>query len=459
MLGDVFARFVEHSPISVMVRGTLERVLGADQLDLWYERTAQKQYTRELLFSTIYDLMSQVVFRIKPSVHAAYREKQAEVGASIVSVYNKLNGLETHTSAELVRYSGRVLTPLIRQVDGQRESWLLGYRVKMVDGNCLEATEHRLKELRDVQAGALPGKSLVVYEPAPGVVTDVIPCEDGHAQERSLFGAVLQSVQAHDLWIADRNFCTREFLCDIDRRGACFITRQHEGLPYEIVSPLRPAGRVETGHIAEQRVRVMDAQGKAHVFRRVRIKLYEATRDGDRLLYILTNTPSRKLSTKRVARLYRKRWTLETAFQHLEAYLHSEINTLAYPKAALFGFCLALVAYNVFAVVLAALRGVYGERTVEEDVSLYYVANDIAETSKGMMIAIPEAEWYVFATMSAPDMAATLRDLASRVRMEAIRKSPRGPKKPRPKGGETKKKGHVSTAKFLMNRKANSATP
>ena len=55
MLGDVFERFIEKSPISVMVRATLERVLGADRLDLWYERTAEKQYTRELLFSTVYD--------------------------------------------------------------------------------------------------------------------------------------------------------------------------------------------------------------------------------------------------------------------------------------------------------------------------------------------------------------------------------------------------------------------
>ncbi len=35
MLGAVFERFVDRSPISVMVRGTLERVLGADPLDLW----------------------------------------------------------------------------------------------------------------------------------------------------------------------------------------------------------------------------------------------------------------------------------------------------------------------------------------------------------------------------------------------------------------------------------------
>jgi hypothetical protein len=62
MLGAVFERFVEKSPISVMVRAALERVLGADRLDRFYELTAQKQYTRDLLFSSIYDLMSQVVF-------------------------------------------------------------------------------------------------------------------------------------------------------------------------------------------------------------------------------------------------------------------------------------------------------------------------------------------------------------------------------------------------------------
>ena len=42
----------------------------------------------------------------------------------------------------------------------------------------------------------------------------------------------------------------------------------------------------------------------------------------------------------------------------MEAYFHSAINTLGYPKAALFGFCLALVAYNMLAVVMAALRSV-----------------------------------------------------------------------------------------------------
>lgn len=459
MLGKVFQRFVEKSPISVMIRGTLERVLGAEQLDAWYARTARKQYTRDLLFSTVYDLLSQVVFRLKPSVHAAYRAHEDTVGTSIVSVYNKLNGVETHTSAERVRYSAAVLAPLIAQLGGTCASWVAGCRVKIIDGNCIEASEHRLKELRAVQAGALPGKALVVFAPAHGLVTDVFPCEDGHAQERSLFGAVFATVQTDDVWIADRNVCTCGFLCGIDTGGAFFIAPQHEGLPYECLSTWRSAGRIETGQVAEQRIRVWDAHGIAHGFRRLRVKLDHPTRDGDSLLYIVTNLPRPMVSTKRVARFYRKRWTLETALQHLEGYLHSEINTLGYPKAALFGFCLALVAYNMLAVVVAALRSVHGTETMAPDVSTYYIANEIAETYRGMMIAIPADEWRVFRTMSTAAMAATLLELARKVRLRAFRKTPRGPKKPRPKRENTIKRSHVSTARILMNRKAKLMTP
>ncbi|ETW92181.1 MAG: hypothetical protein ETSY1_44785, partial [Candidatus Entotheonella factor] len=380
-----------------------------------------------------------VVFCVQPSVRAAYQAQQDDVATSLVSVYNKLNNLETYTAAELVRYSAREFMPLIKHMDGERAPWLEGYRIKIVDGNCLEASEHRIEELREAKGRALPGKSLVVYEPAQGLVTDVFPCENGHAQERLLFGPLLNTVEAGDLWIEDRNFCTRDFLCDIDNRGAFFVTREHLGLKFEILEALRECGRTETGRVAQQRVKVVDQQGDEHVFRRVRIKLKQATRDGDTIVHMLTNLP-RRVAGKRVADLYRKRWTLETAFQHLEAYFHSEINTLGYPKAALFGFCLALVAYNLLAVVLAALRGVHGEETVDEEVSLYYIANEISTTYHGMMIAIPAPEWDVFYSMSLSDLAVILLDLAQGVRLQAIRKSPRRSKTPRPQGKKPARK-------------------
>ena len=285
---------------------------------------------------------------------------------------------------------------------GARAPGLEGSRVKIVDGNGLAASEHRMKERREATGRALPGTSLVVYEPALGVVTEVCPCEHGHAQERSLFGAVLDTVEAGDLWIEDRHFCTRAFRCEIDKRGACCVTRAHQGVPFEMVTPLRSYGRTPTGQVAQQRVSVVDAHGHTHSFRRLRLKWHEATRDGATLLHILTHVP-RQVSAPQVAALSRKRWTLETAFQHLEAYCHAAINTLGYPKAAFFGFCLALVAYNVLAVVLAALRRVHGEEMVDEEVSLYYIANEITTTSHGMMSALPEPEWDVLYAMSTAD--------------------------------------------------------
>jgi len=161
----------------------------------------------------------------------------------------------------------------------------------------------------------LSGKSLVVYEPAQGLITDVLPCEAGHAQERSLLGAVLGTVAADDLWIVERNFCTRAFLCEMDTRGSFFVIRQHQGLPCEILSPLHTYDHTPTGHLAQQRVCVVDAHGDKHIWRRLRLTLDHATRDGATLIHILTNLPC-QVSATRVAQLYRKRWTLETTCQH-----------------------------------------------------------------------------------------------------------------------------------------------
>ena len=117
------------------------------------------------------------------------------------------------------------------------------------------------------------------------------------------------------------------------------------------------------------------------------------------------------------------------------------------------------MAYNLLAVVLAALRRVHGEALVNEEVSLYYIANEIITTYHGMMIAIPEPEWDVFYAMSTADLAAILVALARGVHLQAFQKSPQRPKQPHPQGKKPARKGHVSTAKLLMNRKANLVTP
>lgn len=129
---------------------------------------------------------------------------------------------------------------------------------------------------------------------------------------------------------------------------------------------------------------------KSNVYRAIALT---KTRDGEKEIAILTNLPKTDVSAKMIAELYRKRWNIETMFQELEAHLHSEVNTLGYPKAALFSFCIALVAYNVLAVVKAALRAQHGEETIENELFGYYLAGNIARTYDGMIIALPSKLW------------------------------------------------------------------
>ena len=226
------------------------------------------------------------------------------------------------------------------------------------------------------------------------LAVDVFPCEDGHAQERSLLSAVLLTVVPSDVWIADRNF-HREFTCGIDDRDACCLFREHKKFPWQALEDERYIGKSETGAVYEQRIRVVDQSGKEHEFRRIRIQLEKETRNGDWEISIITNVPLQAADGIKIAELYQEGWTIETAFQELATFLNSEINTLGYMhRAALFGFCVALIAYMVLSVIRAAGDSAHGQGTAEK-VSGYYIADEISATYRGMMIAIPDESWDV----------------------------------------------------------------
>src|SRR5437588_2197819 len=184
-------RFAQGTPLSVMTRAVLENALQPEPLDQLFERLAVKQYTRELLFSTVVQAMALVACRLYKSPRAVYTEHPDWFPVTLKCVYEKLQGIELPVLRELVRDNARRCRGVIEELGGQVPALLPGYRVKVLDGNALAGTDHRLKELRQTTAAAWPGKSLVVLDAALGLAIDVFPCEDGHAQERSLFGDVL----------------------------------------------------------------------------------------------------------------------------------------------------------------------------------------------------------------------------------------------------------------------------
>lgn len=453
VMDAVVERFVEQTPITVMTRLTLQHALEPGWVDAVFEQHRQSQYTRELLFSTTVEIMSVVAVGIRPSVHAAAKACK-DLPVSITALYDKISRTDTGIVRALVQGSAERLDPVVQPMRQGQAATVNGYRVRILDGNHLPASEKRLKPLRAFRGAALPGQSLVVYDPDTGLVVDLVPCEDAHSQERALMRPLLEAAQPDDLWIADRNFCTRAILSGWHSRDSAFIVREHGRTPNPTVcTALRKSGRIATGIVYEQQVRIDDDAGQPLLLRRIELHLDTPTEDGDTVIRLLTNLPKEKVDAKKVAQLYRRRWRIETMFQRLESVLNSEIATLGQPRAALLAFGVAVLAYNVLAVLQTAVT--VKHKLVEAgeiELSAYYLAAEIRAHYAGMMIAVAVTAWQAYDALPPQQLAQALLQMAGKADPRKLRKHPRGPKATKKKGyvpGSEARK-HVATARVLQ---------
>lgn len=109
----------------------------------------------------------------------------------------------------------------------------------------------------------------------------------------------------------------------------------------------------------------------------------------------------------------------------------------------------ALVAYNVMCAIKSALRLVYGREAIDAGVTGSDLAEEVAGTTRGMRIAIPEDEWAVFHDLAASEMGDVLRGLTRRVRLSHYRTQSRRPRTPKPDKRSGYEKKHLSTGKLL----------
>lgn len=447
-LAAILERLTRRSPVTVMVRQTLQHAMSSQWIDALFEEQREKQYTRELLFSTVVDLMGLVALGLRPSLHAA-AQSDPDLPVSLAALYDKVNRTEPRVVRALVQGSAEKLLPVVRPMKKQA-AWAAGYQVRVLDGNHLPASEKRLKPLREFRGAALPGQSLVVYAPEVGLVVDVLPAEDAHAQERALMGPVLERVKEGELWLADRNFSTSRIMRAVHEKGAAFIIREHGASPNPTPwGEKRKAGRGPTGLVFEQAVRV---EGERPLeLRRVEVHLNEPTEDGETVIRILTNVPEERLSALEVAELYSKRWKIEGMFGELEAVLESEVRSLGRPRAALLAFGVAVLAYNVLSVVKSAVEASHDLEAANIQVSTYYIAAEVKFAYGGMMAMGEPEEWSEQEAQSAEQLSQSLLELAKKVRPSTVRKHPRGAKKKEKKGyvSGAEARRHVATARVL----------
>jgi IS4 transposase len=444
---ETFARLLESNPVSLLARLAMERAFSAKALDALFETHRAQQYTRDLLFSSTVDLMGKVVLG-KRSVRGAYLEGERGVrlGVSLQAVYDKLHGIEPEVCQALVAHSAAQAAEVVAGLQGAHRDLLQGWHLRLLDGNHIAATDRRLKPLRGSWAGPRPGFCLVVFDPATELVMHALPCEDAHAQERSLTAQVLTLVRPGECWVADRNFCTKTLLCGVVQAGAAFVVRHHANLEVRAQGLLRHCGDTETGEVWEQEVSLGDEPGALRL-RRVVLKLKKATRDGDRQLEVLTTLP-KEVSAVLVAETYRRRWRIETAFARLEKWLNAEIAPLGYPKAALFGFCVGLLAYNMLSTVWAALRAVHSPARLE-DVSVTLLVDDLQGNQRGIATLLPQAEWKPLRALPLAAFVALLRRVAEHVRLQWYPKAKGGRKKPVTPRTKFVGTPHVATHRIL----------
>jgi IS4 transposase len=447
----VFQRFVVDRPVATMAQMIARRILDKDLVDQVFRDNAALQYEQELLFSSLAKLMMNVTLGKYESVNAGYKVMASEMGVSVTAVYNKLQRIESQTSRALVRHAYQYAVEVQREIGGVQRNLLPGYAMRILDGNHLAGTEHRIKETRTLKAAPLPGKSLVVFDPRYNCVRDFIPIEDGHAQELSELDSVLETLEANELWIADRNFCTLKYMYSIENAGSCFIVRHHKKLHGIVSGPLKRIGKSDTGEVFENKLILPTFAGQTITVRRIVCKLFKPTQSGETEVILLTNLPASEADGVRISELYCDRWRVEVVFNHLTMNLNCEVNTLCYPPAALFCFAMSLVAYNSFSILKAVVAHVHGQDE-SKMLSHYYLADEVARSTDGLLVAIQEESWSQINSMPLKSFVSQLLKATEHIDMKRYRKAVRRPKNPPPKRKGDCRTTHVSTKRLIENR-------
>jgi IS4 transposase len=443
----VLERFERHAPASVMARLALERALPAGWIDEVFEAHRRKQYARELLFSTVVELTTLVSLGLRPSLHAAARQMPT-LPVSLASLYDKVNHTEPAILRALVRGSADRLAPVMGALDARPS--LPGWRVRVLDGNHLAASEKRLKPLRGFRGAALPGQSLVVYDPDAGLVTDMVAREDAHESERAGALSLLDDAGPGQAWIADRHFCTRAVLQGLQEAGAGFVVREHGRHPRLAgQGEWQGHGRTETGQVREQAIAVQGQQGAP--WRRIELVLEVPTEAGEATIRLWSNLPE-EVGARQVAELYRTRWRVEGMFGRLESVLNSELASLGHPRAALLGFAVSVLAYNVLALLARCVEQAHRQPPgPPPEVSTYHLALQVRGSYQGLLIAVPPEHWPSRHEADPSRLAERLLQLAHHIDPRQVSTSKRKPKPKTPKGyvdGQTAR-AHVATARVL----------
>lgn len=442
---ELFERFGAAAPFAFMTRLIAKDFTG-EHLNGVFEEHRQTQYEYFATFSAVAGAVADVAMNFSDNFNQAYKVHKEELSVSLQSFYDKIKGVESAVSQAVVQASSARASELQDQLDFILWEIIPGYRCFAVDGNFLSKTQKRLGPLREARGAPLPGKVIARFDLQRQLFDRAYLLEDAHSQEASTCNAIAADLQPMDLVIADRNFCVVPFLEKINAAGACFVIRQHGRLKGVLLGKRQLIGKSSTGMVYEQAMR-LSSKPNSLVVRRVTVELDQPTRDNDTELHMLTNLTG-DIDAVLVAESYRHRWEEETAFHVLQMTFTCELASVGHPHAALFLFCMSMMAFNLRQVLFAALYAEHDEAEVVE-VSHFHVSKDISDYTPGMLIAIDASQWDQYIPRKVSGVAKLIREIASQIDLKKYRKARRGPKKKKPFRSRNVPSSHISTARQI----------
>jgi len=451
MIKSIFERFTKKAPVALLFRGLFARVFSPERLNRIFSENRCWQNESMLLFSSVVDIVGAVVVKAKPSVHAAFIEHEDEVGVSKQAFYDKLAGIEVPVCEAMVTECSAELLAILTAAKIKKPDLVEGFHCFVIDGKRLDGTEHRLDVSRYTKSAPLPGSIVAILDARAELFVQAIFDPDSYANERKMLAPYMNKLEKGALYFADRNFCDGPLIASFMAAETFFVLRHHGRSPSwrKIVGcPKNKVGTDPAGQsVYEQEIEVQLPDKSWVRLRRVTVKLATPTRDGDTELNYLTNLPT-SVSAVCVSEGYRGRWTIELCFGKIAKALNAEINTLCYPRACLFCFCLGLVAFNLISA-LKQLLVRYNKTKQIPKLSDYYIALEIGEAQLAFEICFDHADWVKLQRMTIAEFLQWVSDIAKHAKLKKYRTHTRAPKKPPPKRSSGKKQAHFSTHRAL----------
>jgi Transposase DDE domain len=450
---------VRVSPLTVLVRGAIERWLAPEILEKLAEQSQSNNYERKITLQALTAVMLDAVVGMQPTVHAAALARREQWQGSVQALYTKFARVDPQFAMALVRHTAAGIAPLLEPTSRAKQL-PLARRVKILDGTMPDGSEHRLGVLRRLRAAGLPAQAVIVYDLATGLCERVAVSEDAYTNERPLAEILLQAAQAEEIYVGDRGLCTRRLIHCVLERQAFFIFREYPpNLVYRQQLPEKPRGRCATGRVCEGSVSLVGlAPESTWELRRNCVQLDVPTQEGETQIQLLTNLPA-SYRARTIAELYRKRWQMERHFHTIKRELHGQMPSLGEPRAAIFALCVSLAAGNVLALVKHLQpKARASTKPASRPLSAYYLALEISRSYAAIEAITSVRLWKHVAELSPISFLRWAKQLARCIVWSHYLAHPRGPKKHPPPRLSGKHRHHYSTYRLLnANQKGSTA--